>query len=228
MSRHISQEGLVLIEQFEGLFLTAYHGAADRPGLLTIGYGHTDAAGPPTVTAGMKITKKKANDILASDLAFVEETVNDLVKVPLNDNQFATLCSFVFNLGETNFKGSTLLKKLNAGDYDAVPAELMKWTKANGVRVQGLVNRRAAEGGMWVKGAPVTSQFIEPDANEETVTSSLIKPETIGLVVTSGGGILTSLGSLTGPLMWAVTGTIVLGAALSFYWVIKHILARGN
>ncbi len=228
MSRHISQDGLELIEQFEGLYLTAYHGAADRPGLLTIGYGHTDAAGPPTVTAGMKITKAKANSILASDLAFVEDTVNELVKVPLNDNQFAALCSFVFNVGEGAFKGSTLLRKLNAGDYTSVPSELMKWTKANGVRVQGLANRRAAEGGMWVKGAPVTSQYVEPDVNQETITTSLAKPETIGLVITSGGGILTSLSHLSGPLMYVVTGTIAAAAALTFYWVIKHILNRGN
>src|SRR5574338_535956 len=183
--RKTNDLGLDLIKQWEGLYLTAYHGAADRPGLLTIGYGHTDAAGPPMVTDNMVITKKRADDILRADLAKVEAAVERLVTVPLNDNQFAALVAFVFNVGDGAFAKSTLLRKLNAGDYEAVPSELMKWTMANGKRVQGLANRRAAEAGLWVKGAPVASQYVEPEPQKAGPVAIAMKPETIATLAGS-------------------------------------------
>lgn len=226
--RKTNQNGIDLIKQWEGLYLTAYHGAADRPGLLTIGYGHTDAAGPPTVKAGMTITAQEAENILRNDLSGCEAAVERLVTWPLNDNQFATLVSFVFNVGESNFKSSTLLRKLNAGDYASVPTELMKWTKANGKRVQGLANRRAAEGGLWVRGAPVASQYVEPEAKPETITSSLTKPETIATVVGSGSGVAAAISGATGPVGYALAAVIVIAALVAGYWIIKHIKERGT
>jgi lysozyme len=71
--------------------------------------------------------------------------------VPLNDNQFAALVSFVFNVGETAFAKSSLLKKLNAGDHAAVPKELMRWVKAAGIQMDGLVRRRLAESDLWTR-----------------------------------------------------------------------------
>jgi lysozyme len=135
-----------LIQQFEGRRLEAYKCPAD---VWTIGYGHTSAAGKPEVKPGMVITKQEANDILVRDLVRYEDAVNRLVKVPLTQNQFDALVSFTFNVGEGALAKSTLLKKLNAGDYDAVPAELMKWTKGGGKELPGLVRRRRAECAMW-------------------------------------------------------------------------------
>jgi lysozyme len=226
--RKTNQNGIDLIKQWEGLYLTAYHGAADRPGLLTIGYGHTDAAGPPMVKAGMTITAQEAENILRNDLSGCEAAVERIVTVALNDNQFAALVSFVFNVGEANFKSSTLLRKLNAEDYASVPAELMKWTKANGKRVQGLANRRAAEGGLWVKGAPVESQYVEPEAKPETVTSSLTKPETIATVVGSASGVVAAISGATGPVGYALAAVIVIAALVAGYWIIKNIKERGT
>jgi lysozyme len=149
---HISEAGLQLITGFEGLYLTAYYCPA---GVLSIGYGHTSASGDkPRVYPGMQITEDEARSILACDLFYVyEPIVKRLVKVPLNQHQFDALVSFVFNVGETAFAASTLLRKLNKGDYAAVPAELMKWVKATvkGQRVQlnGLVRRRRAEAALW-------------------------------------------------------------------------------
>lgn len=220
MARHINQIGLDLIKQWEGKYLTAYQGAADRPGLLTIGYGHTDAAGPPVVKKGMKITDKQAEDILKSDLWKVEESVSRMVKVTLNENQFATLVSFVFNVGEGNFGKSTLLKKLNNGDYLSVPSELMKWTKANGKRVQGLANRRAAEAGLWVKGAPVASQYIEPTAEKP---SSLFTPEAIATVTAAVSGVSSAVSGVTGPIAYALAAVIVIGFAVAAFYFIRRI-----
>jgi lysozyme len=141
-----SEAGIALIQEFEGRRLTAYVCPA---GVLTIGYGHTSVAGPPTVEEGMHISKQKALDILRSDLHKFESGVSSIVKVDLNQSQFDVLVSFAFNCGLGALRKSTLLKRVNAGNFDAVPAELMKWTKGGGKALPGLVRRRRAEAGMW-------------------------------------------------------------------------------
>jgi len=148
MPRTISAEGLNHIKQWESLRLTAYRNFANEP--WTIGYGHTSNAGPPKVTPGMRITADEAERILRADVAKFEARVVALVKVPLTDSQFAALVSFDYNTGALG--NSTLLRRLNAGDYDAVPGELAKWVNADGKRVQGLVNRRASEIALWRSG----------------------------------------------------------------------------
>jgi lysozyme len=115
----------------------------------TIGYGHTSAAGEPTVVKGMKITRDEADAILRRDLGVFERGVNRRVKVGISQNQFDALVSFAFNVGLGAFERSTLLRKLNAGRYGDVPAELMKWTKGGGRELPGLVNRRRDEAGLW-------------------------------------------------------------------------------
>lgn len=220
MSRHINQEGLDLIKQWEGRYLTAYQGAADRPGLLTIGYGHTDAAGPPRVHRGMRITERQAEDILRTDLHKVEASVERMVKVPLNDNQFATLVSFVFNVGEGNFGKSTLLRKLNAGDYGAIPKELMKWTRANGKFVQGLANRRAAECGLWAKGEFVSSNYIEPEPEKK---NAALTPEAIATGAAAASGVGTAVSGVTGPIAWALAAVIIIGFGIAAFYFVKRM-----
>jgi len=168
-SRRINATGLELIKQWEGLRTTAYK---DAVGIWTIGYGHTASAGKPHPKSGMKITKAQAEDILARDLRQYEQAVSEAVKVPLSDSQFAALVSFCYNVGIGAFRKSTLLKKLNSGDYNAVPGQLMKWTRAGGKKLQGLVNRRAAEAGLWAKGEFVASHYIKPEhADTKTVVT---------------------------------------------------------
>lgn len=176
MARQIDDEGLRLVEGFEGLYLHAYHGAADVPGLLTIGYGHTSAAGAPKVVAGQTITKQEADDILRSDLSSVEAEVEKVVKVPLNDNQFAAIVSFTFNVGGSALRGSTLLRKLNAGDYSTVPSELLKWANSNGRRQEGLVSRRRREGLLFMsQPTAVASNTVVVD--DPDVTAKQIQHE---------------------------------------------------
>lgn len=148
--RKISKLGLDLIKQWEGLRLKAY---LDIGGVLTIGYGHTGADVKPNQT----ITLSEAEALLLKDLAKFEAGVEQLVRVPLNDNQFSALVAFSFNVGLNAFKNSTLLKVLNAGNYDAVPDQLKLWCNVNGKRSVGLVNRRAAEIALWLKHSNVFS-----------------------------------------------------------------------
>src|SRR5690606_25804456 len=97
MTRRINAAGLSHVKQWEGKENVAYR---DVGGVLTIGYGHTSAAGIPKVKEGMRISDQEAEDILRADLAKFEERVARLVKVPLTDNQYAVLVSFDFNTGK--------------------------------------------------------------------------------------------------------------------------------
>ncbi len=132
-----SAEGLSLIKKFEGCELYAYQCSA---GVWTIGYGHTKDVEP-----GMQITKEDAEEMLVEELHEYESYINDFVTAPLSQNQFDALVSWVYNLGPANLKSSTMLKVLNAGNYDEVPAQMKRWNKAGGKRLEGLIRRREAE-----------------------------------------------------------------------------------
>ncbi|MBD3844275.1 lysozyme [Bosea sp. SSUT16] len=212
MTRRISPEGLALIKQWEGCKLTAYK---DVAGVWTIGYGSTG----PHVTAGLKISQEEADQLLLADLDRFERAVERLVKVPLTDGQFAALVSFAFNVGEgaKGFAGSTLLKKLNAGDYAAVPKELMKWVNAGGKKVSGLVNRRAAEAGLWAKGSFVSSNTVEAKPAKPPVLTidNAVK------VATPASAILQNFTS--GPAQIILAVAFVIGAAfLLWKFVLKQ------
>lgn len=144
--REINAKTVELIKKFEGLRLTSYR---DAVGVWTIGYGHTSAAGRPLVLAKMVITEAEADEILLRDLLKVRADVEAIVDVPLNDNQFGALVSFVFNLGLSRLAGSTLLRLVNARAFEAVPAQFARWKYAGGRVLEGLVVRRAAEAGLW-------------------------------------------------------------------------------
>jgi len=133
----ISSEGLDLIKKFEGLELTAYKCAA---GVWTIGYGHTK-----DVQEGDEWSETHANHMLEVELEEFEGYINDNVTVALSQHQFDALVSWVYNLGPANLKASTMLKVLNSGDYEGVPAQIQRWNKAGGKVLEGLIRRRKAE-----------------------------------------------------------------------------------
>ena len=139
--RRANTDGIDLIKDYEGLHLTPYL----CPGKIwSIGYGHTR-----TVRAGMVITADQADQLLDDDLRLSERAVQRLVTVPLSDNQFSALVSFVYNVGIGNFERSSLLKLLNRGWYEQVPAQLMRWDRVKGESLGGLNRRRAAEARLW-------------------------------------------------------------------------------
>lgn len=139
--RRINEAGLALIRTFEGLSLKPYRCPAGR---WTIGYGHTETTRP-----GQRISLEHAEALLRSDLVTFERGVATLVNVPLNDNQFAALVCFAFNVGLSALSRSTLLKKLSTGRYDSVPTELLRWCRVGGIELPGLLRRRHAEAALW-------------------------------------------------------------------------------
>ncbi|MCW4780920.1 MULTISPECIES: lysozyme [Enterobacter cloacae complex] len=142
-----SEKGITLIKQFEGCKLTAYQ---DSVGVWTIGYGWTQPVDGKTIRAGMTIKQETAERLLKTGLVSYESDVSRLVKVGLTQGQFDALVSFTYNLGARSLSTSTLLRKLNAGDYAGAADEFLRWNKAGGKVLNGLTRRREAERALFL------------------------------------------------------------------------------
>lgn len=243
----LSAQGEKLIKEGEGLKLYAYDDKnPNKPflrgkpkGTLTIGYGHTSAAGEPTVVPGMKITKAEADRIFSKDAQNFAAKVDALVTTEVTQNQFDALVSFAYNVGIGAFGKSTLLKKVNARQFDQVPAEFMKWVNQNGEPVPGLVNRRRAEVAVWrqlkTSDVAAVSTPVDVPKPEKPITKSKIANASVGVGIAGGleaanqfstavssasaahdsVGILTVL--LKSPTFWIAIVILALAAAI-WYW----------
>ena len=132
-----------LIKEFEGFSLVPY---VDQSGRRHIGYGHLLEPGEDWES----ITMGQAEWLLTKDLREAEECIRTMVTVPLNSGARAALTSLIYNIGCGAFGGSTLLRKLNAGDYDGAADEFLRWNKVRGEVSQGLVDRRFIERGVFL------------------------------------------------------------------------------
>lgn len=188
-----SDSGVALIKAHEGLRLEAYPDIGYGWDRATIGYGHTSQAGPPAVTRGMKITAADADAILRADLVKFEQAVAKAVKVPLTQSQFDALVSFTFNLGPGNLGKSTLLRKLNAGDYAGAAAEFPKWNKSNGKVLAGLTRRRADEQALFLSSAPERPVLPKnpPAVPEQTVAQNITATAIIVALIIAAIAILS-------------------------------------
>ena len=137
-----SDHGLALTKSFEGLHLEAYR---DCAGVWTIGYGHTG----PTLAAGQTISEPEAEDLLRTDLAEAVASVNRSVQSVISQNQFDAMVDFCFNTGGGSFVQSTLLRKVNSGDFAGAIAQFALWVHAGGEVIAGLVRRRKAEAALF-------------------------------------------------------------------------------
>jgi len=135
---NMSDNGLELLQDIEGTRYTAY---LDTGGVWTIGVGHTG----PEVVEGLRIDDLQVLAWLKEDVQEAEDAVNGNVKVPLTQNQFDALVSFVFNVGVDAFKKSTMLRMLNAGDYTGAMGQFKRWNMDNGKVFAGLTKRRELE-----------------------------------------------------------------------------------
>lgn len=154
MARSVNEQGIALVQEFEGLRLTPYEDPYVK-GLMTVGWGHTG----PVAQKGKTINTTDAALLLKNDLAHAGAAVERLLP-GLKDNTFSALASFVFNLGATSLDESTMARRIRAGEdpYIVLPEELPKWVKAGGQVVAGLVRRRKAEVLLAQKDGPRTAQ----------------------------------------------------------------------
>ena len=145
---HVNEAGLGIIKSFEGWSSSVYLCPANR---WTIGWGATwDIDGNPVTANHPDIDETSGTALLRRELRHVESAINRLVKVPLNENQFSSLCSFVYNLGSGNFQSSTLRAKLNREEYEGAALEFPKWRRAGGKILKGLVARRKVEQSLFL------------------------------------------------------------------------------
>ncbi len=144
MKLKINRAGVRLIKSHEGLRLRVYK---DSAGFATIGYGHKLK---PEEELRL-ISEAQATLLLRADIGEAERAIDRIVKVKLNTNQFSALVSWVFNLGSGALSGSTLLKRLNEGDFVRTPGEMLRWVIAGGVPLKGLILRRAAEASLFIR-----------------------------------------------------------------------------
>ena len=153
-----------MIKGFEGLWLKAYQ---DVAGVWTIGWGSTRYANGTRVKKGdVLLNRECADDLFDRTLAPFEDVVNRAVKVPLTQNQFNALVDFAYNVGDGALEISTLLKRLNAGDYEGAAEQFLVWDEvtdpATGKRVvnEDLVKRRQKEKALFAPQPPLASGGI--------------------------------------------------------------------
>lgn len=231
----LTQEGLDLIKSFEGFSSTWYKCPA---GIWTIGFGHTEAAGPPKYEKNQAITKSQGEQILRSDLAQYEQAVMDAVTVPLSDEQYSALVSFCYNVGPNAFRKSSVLKAVNASRHDLVPSRLALFTKGGGKVLQGLVRRRQVEGQMYASGVEdgdvYPSTEITPVIGKASYASSTNIAAGIGTVAMTTAAVnqITSDVSQTASTagfnpQWAIVGLLALGI-IGALWIMRERILKSK
>lgn len=213
MSREVSAEGLALIQQFEGLSLTAYLCPAGR---WTIGYGHTEGVQP-----GDTITRAHAENLLEADLLGYARAVDEaLAGCDASQHQFDALVSLAFNVGVAGFRGSTVLRLHRQGDHQGAARAFGMWNKAmvNG-RLQempGLTRRRAAE----------TAFYLTPEASLEKDMPQVVAqpaPATSSKTVIAGGvSVAAGIGSVADQIAPVLNSIATTGASL------KSVMSLGG
>lgn len=138
----LTAAGEAIIKGAEGCRLTAYQ---DSVGVFSIGYGHTHNVTADTAP----VTNEQAEMLFKGDAALAGQMVAQYIFVPLNDNQYSALVSLCFNEGSAPLT-KTLGALLNAGNYEGAANEFPKWVYAGGIRLNGLIARRAAERALFL------------------------------------------------------------------------------
>ncbi len=176
----LTSEAKTLIKKREGLRLTSYRCPA---GVLTIGYGHTSAAGEPVVTAGMKITKTQAENIFDHDIETFAKQVAATIPSSawLPDGAFSACVSLAFNIGLGAWKGSSVLKFIKLNRLDDAADAFLLWNKATvkGKRqvLPGLTSRRAAEAALFTKAINASKPSSIKLSDDENLARIPDKPE---------------------------------------------------
>lgn len=198
---------IAILKQLEGFRSNTY---TDAGGTQTVGYGFE-------VDHICSMTKKEADEHLLRILPTYEDCVSQAVKVPLNENQFSALVIFCYNIGCDRFKKSTLVKKLNKGDYNSVPSELMRWNKVKGREVLGLTHRRSSEVLLWLGDMNTSkSSYGTPYSPSSAIINKGSYVSVLGIISSIIGSISSSE-----VLSWcfAVILVLIIVAILHYYYV---------
>ncbi len=196
----VSEQGVNLIISYESWSSVMYNDAA---GNATIGFGHLlhmgniNGSEPAEFKKGL--TEEQGRQLLQKDMESAVNAVKQFITVPLNQNQFDALVSFTFNAGNGALQDSTLRKVLNAGQYDAVPAQLMRWVTADGTVYAGLQRRRQEESNLW--NTPISTQ---PNTAAKSAPQDPLSALIDKLVIPANFGDLSKLKGLPAPDVYAL------------------------
>jgi lysozyme len=231
---NLSDAGFELIRSFEGYHTAlpdgsckAYLDTLAKPHIWTIGYGVTEG-----VTSDMVLTKEQAEAMFRRELEKHEAIVNRLVTVEIGQSNFDALVSFQYNTG--GLPGSTLLKKLNKGDFDGAAKCFDSWNKAGGKVIKGLVRRRAAERAMFEQDAKDPAIPVgQPDMPQQVdqpgqvsmgkLTAALTPPTAISAGLTIADSWQSIGDRVAGHLQWAIGKPValaVIALTIAVYWLI--------
>ena len=238
----LTRDGIDDIKRSEALRLKAYPDPGSKDGHpWTIGRGHTSAAGAPAVTKDMTITKAEAEEIFERDLNMFAAGVRKLIKRPLNDNQFSAFVSFAYNVGLGGFAKSSALRAANAGNFDVVPSKLALWNKNDGKVMRGLVNRRAAEGQLFLSpvdfggdgGKTEITNNVQASQGKPIEKSSTVK--SAGILVAIGAAKpvkdaieafteVVTVGKTFGATLWSlgIPVLVMIVIATAAWWIWKE------
>ena len=205
-----------LIKKWEELRLKAYLPTPND--VWTIGWGHTH-----TTKKGMIISEAQAQALFERDTAWVEAAIAKYVKVPLTQNQYDAVASLVFNIGETNFKTSTLVRKLNAKDYEGAALEFPRWNKQKGKVLNGLVRRRAEEMEYFLKPSVGKAKTVEPPTELKPLPTS--KEAVGGLLAALLAGAGVALPDMSQGASTALYGAL---GAIGVMFLVNRLYARSK
>ena len=162
-----------LIRSHEGLRLDPYY---DPAGLPTVGYGQLLSNEPyADLSQFDSITEDQAVEFLNQRLDRIDALLDDLVEVPIDNNQRNALASFVYNVGEGNFRSSTLLRELNTGNYEGAAEQFPSWIYGGGRQLPGLVNRREDERNLFQRAVSGIGDFITPPAQSSERQDAILR-----------------------------------------------------
>lgn len=205
-----------LIKKWEKLRLKAY--LPTKNDVWTIGWGHTHK-----VSSTMTITEEQAEKFFDEDVAWVNRVIATHVKVPLNQNQYDAVASWVFNVGETNAAKSSLFRKLNSKDYSGAANEFPKWNKQKGKVLSGLVKRRAEEMAYFLNAEKEEAENATPDPIDSLKPMKSSKEAVGGLLMALVGSAAPLLVENKEALLWGLSGALV---AFGLLFVINRVRAR--
>jgi lysozyme len=217
----LTREGVALIKRYEGFRGEAYR---DAVGVWTIGYGHTAMAGPPEVKPGMTIDRAEAAAILDRDVEMFAQGVAKLIARPVTEQQFSALVSFAYNVGLGNFRKSSVLSAVNAGELDVVPRRFQLWVKAGGRTLPGLVKRRAAEAALFAgEDTGETAGPVEPQEGKSPMRSTTnlaaVLSALAGVLSTIAAGLKDTAQAMGGP---AVPVLLLVAMGVATLWIIRE------
>jgi lysozyme len=200
----LNEKGLALLRNFEGFRARAYQ---DVGGVWTVGYGHTGRAHPPEVTQTTVMTEPEARALLVREAEDFASRIRPFISRTISDDQFSALVSFAYNVGVANFRKSSVLVAVNAGDDAGVARRLGLWVKAGGKSWPGLVRRRAAEAALYL-GDATQAPAPEPPCGKPLVKSSTLWA--------AGLSLLAASGAQAAPVL------AILIIALATVWIIRE------